>query len=181
VLGYTITPKFTGILFPVFALLLLGTAVHHADVGQVHVAYMTGHELSEAGNKEAVGFVARLVEAHVSDSGKRALVLDTLDGYQVSAMVTDDVPAMPLTPGRRYAVQATTSRPGSVTISRVDGLKPMNTLSQTQASASVFHGQAYIQTALGTARIPTQLPDGAYEGVVNATAHRSVFAQVQED
>lgn len=157
----------------VLAVLALGLGLHGAHVGLHQVPYMSGHALSEAEDKAPVGFIGTLVDQRTSRSGKRLLVLDTADGYQLTALLSADVPDLALESGHRYALQATAFKPGLVLVSRADGVQAVTTAtSRGQAMVEVDHGTAYLATSAGTVRLHTSLADGIHEvNLVEVNGH----------
>lgn len=166
------------IVLGAIALVCLGTALHGAHVGEVKAPHVTGHELSEAKDKEPVGFVAKLVDLRVSQSGKRLLVLDLDDGYQVTALLSSDVPALELVTGHRYAVDAIASRPGMVLVSKADGVKAVVTATPVgEAEADVDCDYAYVLTAAGTVRVPARGLGDGFQHVTLVAVNGHVHAQ----
>ena len=165
--------------FPLASFIFLGLALHHADVGQARAIFMTGHELSEAQPKEAVGFTGTVTYYQENAGHGRTLCVTTPDGYPVTATITDDVRVIALHPGEHVAVQASTgNQPGSVMVSRVDGLKLVTASSSSESvHAHVLRGTAYVDTTLGSIRANTQLPDGDYDGVFDIADRGNVHTR----
>lgn len=144
------------------ALLCLGLGTRSSGVGETVPGYMTGSELSEAGEHKAVAFTGQLVDVAESRSGKPMWVLECEDGYQAKVLIADDV-QLPSTVSRgdRYSVVAhVLAEGGLLSAQNRDAIHHVVTTRVVATDVADVHvvGQwAYQSTGTGTRRMPAEV------------------------